>query len=59
MVQFRRRSRRFLDVTQDLFAGTQPNLSLKDGLLRNLNGTLQEIIMNFFFRRFLPGENRV
>jgi len=59
MVRFMRRSPRFLDMMQDVFAGTQPYLSLKSRLLRNLNGTLHEIVMNFFFQRFLPGENRV
>ena len=40
MVQFMRRSPRFRDLMQDLFAGTQPYLGLKSRLLRNLNGTL-------------------
>ena len=43
MVQFMRRSPRFRDLMQDLFAGTQPYLGLKSRLLRNLNGTLQEV----------------
>lgn len=58
MVQFMRRSPRFLDLMQDLFAGTQPYLSLKGRLLGNLNGTLQEIVMSFFFQRLLPSQNR-
>jgi len=59
MIQFMRRSPRFRDLMQDLFAGTQPYLGLKSRLLRNLNGTLQEVLMNFFLHRVIPGESRV
>src|SRR6185437_17136936 len=48
MIHFMRRSPRFRDLMQDLFAGTQPYLTLKSRLFRNLNGTLQEVLMNFF-----------
>jgi geranylgeranyl diphosphate/geranylgeranyl-bacteriochlorophyllide a reductase len=58
MVQFMRRSPRFRDLMQDLFAGTQPYLGLKSRLLRNLNGTLQEVLMNFFLNRLIPGNSR-
>jgi geranylgeranyl reductase family protein len=58
MVDFMRRSPRFRDLMQDMFAGTQPYLSLKSRLLRNLNGTLQEALMNFFFHRVIPGDSR-
>jgi len=51
MIQFMRRSPRFRDLMQDLFAGTQPYLELKSRLLRNLNGTLQEVLMNLFLNR--------
>jgi geranylgeranyl reductase family protein len=51
MIQFMRRSPRFCDLVQDLFAGTQPYLELRGRLLRNLNGTLQEILMNFLLNR--------
>jgi flavin-dependent dehydrogenase len=54
MVQFIRRSPRFRDLMQELFAGTQPYLSLKSRLLRNLNGTLQEVLMSFFLNRVTP-----
>jgi len=54
MVQFIRRSERFRDLMQELFAGTQPYLSLKARLMKNLNGTLQEVIMNFFLNRVIP-----
>lgn len=59
MVQFMRRSPRFLDLMQDLFAGTQPYLSLKHRLLGSLNGTFREILMSLFFERVLPGENEI
>lgn len=58
MVQFMRRSPSFLNLIQDMFAGTQPYRSLKERLLRNLNGTLQEILWNFLFQRLLPEETR-
>jgi len=56
MVQFTRRSSRFSSVMQDLFAGTQPYLGLKDRLLRNLNGSLYEIAMSLGLSRVLPGK---
>lgn len=57
MVQFMRRSQRFRDLMQDLFAGTQPYLGLRGRLLRNLNGTLMEVFMHFFLDRVIP-ENK-
>ncbi len=59
MVAFMRRSARFNSLMQDLFAGTQPYLGLKSRLLRNLNGTLNEVIMNFFLHRMISGEEPV
>ena len=56
MVQFTRRSARFSNLMQDLFAGTQPYLGLKDRLLRNLNGSLYEIAMSLGLSRVLPGK---
>jgi len=56
VVQFTRRSSRFSGVMQDLFAGTQPYLGLKNRLLRNLNGSLYEIAMSFELSRLLPGK---
>ncbi len=58
MVQFLRRSPRFRVLMQDLFAGTQSYEGLKSRLLRNLNGTLQEILLSFFFRRVIAEEGR-
>ena len=56
MIEFMQRSPRFCDIMQDLFAGTQPYLELKNRLLKNLNGTLHEILMSFFFRKVVLGE---
>ncbi len=46
MVQFVRRSPRFREVVQDLFAGTQPYIGLRERLLGNLAGTLAEVVLN-------------
>ena len=58
MVQFTRRSPRFSALMQDLFAGTQSYLGLKNRLLQNLNGSLFEVAMSFGFSRLLPGGSR-
>jgi geranylgeranyl reductase family protein len=58
MVQYIRSSPRFRALMQDLFAGTQPYGELRSRLLRNLNGTLQEVIMTFFLNRVLPENSR-
>ena len=58
MIQFMRRSPLFCDLMQDLFAGTQPYRELKARLLRNLHGTLQEVLMNFFLNRVVPESPR-
>ncbi len=54
MIDFIRRSPRFQSLMEDLFAGTQPYLDLKGRLFKNLNGTMQEVIMNLFLRRVIP-----
>jgi flavin-dependent dehydrogenase len=56
MVSFVRRSARFRAVVEDLMAGTQPYLSLKQRLLQNLNGTLGEVAMNFFLQELIHGK---
>ncbi len=53
MVQFVRRSPRFQLLMQDLFAGTQPYLGLKSRLLKNLNGTFGEVIMNLLLQELV------
>jgi geranylgeranyl reductase family protein len=54
MVQFTRHSQRFCGLMQDLFAGTQSYLGLKNRLLRGLRGTMGESIMGFFLHRLIP-----
>jgi flavin-dependent dehydrogenase len=54
MVGFVRRSPRFQALIEDLFSGTQPYLELKARLFKNLNGTLQEVVMNFFLQKLIP-----
>jgi flavin-dependent dehydrogenase len=54
MVQFTRLSPKFREVMQDLFAGTQPYAGLKRRLMRNLNGSLVEIVCNLGFGRLIP-----
>ena len=54
MVEFTRRSPRFANVMQDLFAGKQPYLGLKRRLMRNLHGSLYEIAMSLGLGRIVP-----
>ena len=58
MIQFTRRSPRFSALMQDLFAGTQSYLGLKNRLLQNLNGSLFEVAMSFGFSKILPSGSR-
>ena len=58
MVRFMQRSPRFRDLMQDLFAGTQPYLSLRERFMKNLNGTLQEVFMQFFLEHVVPNRPR-
>jgi geranylgeranyl reductase family protein len=51
MVQFVRRSPRFQMLMQDLFAGTQPYLSLKGRLMSSFRGTFMEVASSFFSKR--------
>ncbi len=48
MIQFAARSGTFATLVQDLFAGTQGYLGLKQRLMKNLNRTLGEIAISFF-----------
>ena len=59
MIQFMRRSPRFHELMQDLFAGTQGYLDLKERLLRNLHGTILETTVNFLLSRLVPGETEL
>jgi flavin-dependent dehydrogenase len=56
MVEFTRRSPRFAAVMQDLFAGKQPYLGLKERLVGNLKPSLLEIASSFGFSRKTPRE---
>ena len=58
MIDFMQRSPKFCEIMQDLFAGTQPYLELKNRLLRNVNTTLHEILMSFLFRKLILAEKR-
>jgi flavin-dependent dehydrogenase len=55
MVEYIRRSPRFYDLMQDLFAGTQGYLDLKQRFLKTLNFTLRELLVNGFVRRIIAG----
>ena len=55
MVRLVRRSQKFQHLMQDLFAGTQPYLELQQRLTRNLGSGLQQVLMNFFLQRVVPG----
>ena len=55
MIQFMHRSPTFCHIMQDLFAGTQNYLDLKGRLNQNLNGTVREMLMSFYFRQVVPG----
>jgi len=59
MIEFMKRSPKFCEIMQDLFAGTQPYLELKSRLLRNVNTTLHELLVSFLFRKLILGETRV
>jgi hypothetical protein len=59
MVHFMQRSPRFREPMQDLFCRHQPYLSLRERLMKNLNGTLQEVFMQFFLDHVIPGQSRV
>lgn len=45
MIELMRHSPRMREIVQDLFAGTQGYLDLKDRILTSLNGTMREIVM--------------
>jgi geranylgeranyl diphosphate/geranylgeranyl-bacteriochlorophyllide a reductase len=59
MIQLMKRSPKFCEIMQDLFAGTQPYLGLKTRLLRNVNTTLYELVSSFLFRKLILGQTRV
>jgi flavin-dependent dehydrogenase len=58
MVQLTRSSTRFHALMGDLFAGTQSYLGLRGRIMRSLNGTVQETVINFFLNRLIPVEKQ-
>jgi geranylgeranyl reductase family protein len=54
MIQFMRRSPTLCHILQDLFAGTQGYLDLKARLMESLNGTIRDVLINWYFRRVVP-----
>ena len=54
MIQFMRRSPTLCHIMQDLFAGTQGYLDLKARLMESLNGTIRDVLINWYFRRVVP-----
>jgi hypothetical protein len=48
------RSPKLYELMQDIFSGTQDYLSLRNRLFRNLNGSVNETIVNFIFQRIIP-----
>ncbi len=55
MIDFMKRSPRFHDLMQDLFAGTQDYLGLKQRVFDQLQFTLREAMVNGFLRRIVVG----
>ncbi len=58
MIQFMRRSPRFRDLMQDLFAGTQPYLELRGRLLREPQRHVREVLTNLLLNRVVPESSR-
>ncbi len=58
MIELMRHSPRMRDIVQDLFAGTQRYLDLKERLLANLNGTLREIVYGAMLGHRVAKEGR-
>jgi flavin-dependent dehydrogenase len=58
MVQFTRLSPKFREVMQDLFAGTQPYIGLKQRLLKNINWSVVEIVCNLGMSWVVPRRER-
>ncbi len=54
IVQYMHRSPKLYELMQDIFSGTQDYLSLRARLFRNLNGSVNEAVVNFIFQRIIP-----
>jgi hypothetical protein len=42
---------------EDLMAGTQGYIGLRERLIKNFNGTVREIMMSLMFRRIVPARS--
>lgn len=58
MIELMRHSPRMRDIVQDLFAGTQRYLDLKDRILSSLNSTLRELVMGSMLGHCVVKEGR-
>lgn len=58
MIELMRHSPRMRDIVQDLFAGTQRYLDLKERLLANVNGTLREAVYGTLLGHRVAGEGK-
>lgn len=54
IVDYMRRSHKLNALMQDIFSGTQDYLTLRQRLFGHLNGTLNEMLLNFIFTRVIP-----
>ncbi|MBM3759760.1 MAG: NAD(P)/FAD-dependent oxidoreductase [Acidobacteria bacterium] len=54
IVDYMKRSPKLYELMQDIFSGTQDYLTLRNRLFRNLNGTVNEAVVNFIFQRIIP-----
>jgi len=54
IVEYMKRSPKLYELMQDIFSGTQDYLTLRNRLFRNLNGTVNEAVVNFIFQRIIP-----
>jgi flavin-dependent dehydrogenase len=58
LIQFMRRSPTLSVIVQDLFAGTQNYLELKERLMSSMRGTVRDLLMSVYLRRVVPGHNQ-
>lgn len=58
MIELMRRSTRMREIVEDLFAGTQGYLDLKDRILNNLNGTMREMALGAMLGNTVLKEGR-
>jgi geranylgeranyl reductase family protein len=56
MIQYMKRSPKFCEIMQDLFAGTQPYRELKGRVLRNVNLALFDLVSGILSRQISLGD---